>query len=1606
MDDEIIHNPTSNSGIGFHLEHWVQTGYLASLLLGTPVPFKGTVQIISLEFQARRKAQTDDLIIRLSNDTGSHFLQSKKGLEINNNKVFNDLIKLTWEDYLDKDLFVKGRDKFIFTTDQLSKTDINDTLVMLDWLRFSSDLEDFKGKIAFNKSKAIRFNYFKEAVSKASIKVVKEKEVYAFIKHIYIQGYDYLTIGSRDKDILIWSLKNYLNEGITGVDAVNQLLNYVSLCNANAAKITTCSIDPEIKKLFNLTGSGSISNNLASLLKKSSISLEHTIFSDINGFHVERTGIVDQLIELVEENQLTVLVGEPGTGKSALFKDLAKYFYSDLTGFIFFKADSLDRDTLAETMADIQVPLDFETLINQWLILPRLVIYIDSLEKLYESDKKGAFLELIGIVSKYNKVKIISSCRTFALSDLTFKFRLDRLRYQELDIPDLQDSELLQVKKQFPSLSSLIDNPKLGSIIKKPFYLNIAIRVISGTDGGSVDLATFKKHLLERGIQRKGDSLPGISAKRLAVFSQLVLDRAKSKKQFSELRGENKEEIVAALLADNLLVEGTSPGQYAPAHDVFEDIIVDNYFDELYLSFSQDIISFMKSVEPYPVLRRGLRWWIISRFEIINEAYIKFIKLILSSHEINKYTRDEIFLAFLYTRNCGVLLEHFNDHLLTDGYPMLKRLILLLHINFTIKTAPDSNNQTIKTNGPGWLSILTYIERHDLYDPLALSIYRLIDKASLSYPVDGDLPGEALIIAKATLRHIADIEKETKDFAVLKGLYKVLFRLTNLVQDELRFLIDSTVNAAEDHSSDDFFEDLAEVIINDTTSCIQIYRYFPDQVIRIFNALWLNDKEEKIDSYENRFRDVYSEWGLIDHRNTHSGPSAYSYPTHYLLKFHPTKTIEFLIGFINNGVLVYNKSESKEGHVGQITFKLENGDTVTQIYNSQLWSLYRGLGNMPEIMQSFHMALEDFLLSSLDQGTGIKDYAIRLITQSKSVSTTAVIASVLMKYPFALGKEVLSFLKVKEFYELDFNRKTEDMFQLSMGVTPNNPHFANERMRSNALQFRQGDFEQMVLVLQVYGIGELDSIIDDLKKLPGTKNSDWQFRFHRMDKREREIVETETALLLNPKPLPKKLQKIAASNANDENERKLSASYIWATNAFKEEKVTTLEEWRNHYANCQLKSSGMLNRIMQPQALVAALGIRDHLLDLNSEEFNFATKQLVKKLNEICAGFRNGHWSVRDLMERPLLQIFPFVLHPQFDDIENISSIRNQLIELLLFIDKHYIGDFVIGIQKNGWQYNSAFCTELAKISINLYDKADSHQQLSMLFRNEDPMQEANFSKLVNELTTGELSFEPENEHESRGHYDRLQQGLLMIPFPNLSESHFQVIKKMYEHFIVVKRHGTTFTHEKKNFGIYVGDFLSSESDFAKPMLEFVLEKLSTDSEYAFKNINNMTLSGHDKKYPIWFWQRISRLMKYFLETNAYNGIAFALFFGEMPAPLNVRYKVPNEDIVRNVYKSLITSGYFDDGNIGSKVFRFLSSIGSTFQPDCLDWLLTGSLKFNNGLLYQSHEDLERFVKQLYDDHLPYVLSRRELKEYFLRFLEFLIDRESVTAFRIREEIY
>jgi hypothetical protein len=164
-----IFNPISTSGIGFKLEHYIQASYLSSMILGTPVPFTDGLYIEELLFQAKHIGETDDLIVNLTKGSKKcrHYLQAKKGFEINKNETFDKVIKAAYDDF-EKKAFNKKHDKFIVFTDVLSKTDADDALTMLEWGRFSNSSDDFLKKLSLNKTKKNKYTYFKNSLDKAT----------------------------------------------------------------------------------------------------------------------------------------------------------------------------------------------------------------------------------------------------------------------------------------------------------------------------------------------------------------------------------------------------------------------------------------------------------------------------------------------------------------------------------------------------------------------------------------------------------------------------------------------------------------------------------------------------------------------------------------------------------------------------------------------------------------------------------------------------------------------------------------------------------------------------------------------------------------------------------------------------------------------------------------------------------------------------------------------------------------------------------------------------------------------------------------------------------------------------------------------------------------------------------------------------------------------------------------------------------------------------------------------------------------------------------------------------------------------------------------------
>ncbi len=241
-------------------------------------------------------------------------------------------------------------------------------------------------------------------------------------------------------------MKPFISNENSVEDVLLRLLDYVQKCNQHGATINATSVDLNIKILFLGERNPKLKAELVELLKKSHSQLINSIFDDIDGLHIERHSLIDSLLELFNEARIVAITGEGGFGKSALAKECIRLFYNGRSGFIFFKGDQLDEVSLANVLANLGISSDFGTLMAQWITSPKLLIYIDGFEKLYESDHKEAVLELLNKIREFNSVTLIITCRSYALETLRIKFKIAKSEIAILPIEPFSKQELEEVK--------------------------------------------------------------------------------------------------------------------------------------------------------------------------------------------------------------------------------------------------------------------------------------------------------------------------------------------------------------------------------------------------------------------------------------------------------------------------------------------------------------------------------------------------------------------------------------------------------------------------------------------------------------------------------------------------------------------------------------------------------------------------------------------------------------------------------------------------------------------------------------------------------------------------------------------------------------------------------------------------------------------------------------------------------------------------------------------------------------------------------------------------------------------------------------------------------
>jgi hypothetical protein len=275
------------------------------------------------------------------------------------------------------------------------------------------------------------------------------------------------------------------------------------------------------------------------------------------------------------EGRVTVLLGPPGSGKSALLARLGEDFRSSGMALLALKADQIDRGV--STIRQLQerhlseAPAPMLDCLAAVALAGPAVLLIDQLDALSElmdrqTGRLSALLALVNAARRIENLWIIVSCREF---DFRRDARLTALAAAEVKLSLLawSDVEPLLLAR---GLQPNAWQEEFREVLRTPQHLNVFLKHLVGREG-SLAYARYQD-MLEEVFQRRVLDTHGDDAARAAyeVAKQMAEDEDLwvPVARFDAIRPQIK-----ALLAEEILIEEEGGRRLGFRHQTFFDFV-------------------------------------------------------------------------------------------------------------------------------------------------------------------------------------------------------------------------------------------------------------------------------------------------------------------------------------------------------------------------------------------------------------------------------------------------------------------------------------------------------------------------------------------------------------------------------------------------------------------------------------------------------------------------------------------------------------------------------------------------------------------------------------------------------------------------------------------------------------------------------------------------------------------------------------------------------------------------------------------------------------------------------------------------------------------------
>lgn len=777
---------------------------------------------------------------------------------------------------------------------------------------------------------------------------------------------------------------------------------------------------------------------------------------------------------LNSDNQILIIDGEAGSGKSALVKQSTKQYSDDISVLFAFKSTDMDVDNKLKFL-NLYGSMTISEVLDVYSEANNRVLYIDAAEKYFVLENQHIFEDMLADFI-HADWKVILTIRTAYMESL-HNTLLNHFKVQNYHINLINHEQLLNLSNTYgfkiPQDRQLID------ILGAPFYLGLYLALDDLDKEEMMDLTkeVFEKKIWEDIIRCNKKQKMNMPTRRESVILDITMHMIQNESYVYTIQATDDHEALSALEQNGVLIQTDDSREYYLSHDVFEELVANHIFKGQYRNniFNKE---FFKTFSPSLRIRKLFRAW-LADFASIDEEKHNIIFQILNYDDINEIWKNEVLLTVISTESLKDVYYKITSNMLDTNYEMLKKIAFL--INTCCRVANHTEiylNKGIlfpfrlsKPCGYAWEELFKFILNNagciDWDEELLSIIIELLD--SWTKHIENAKTENTKIAGKIGLFLFGQISNDEHLRYVLEDktiekLQDVLLNSAWMIKEDLKQLLQLVL--AETQNMPNMYINLAERAVSDIYHFGNMPYAMPEMTIKLMTKLWLNQ------NYRVAYHgiDIDEDFGLASNLQYRYYPaSAYKTPILGMLTKNLKQTMDFLIDLFNKTGNSYFNSHLNTEYKECFSIMIHVEDElIEQIASKRLWKMYRGTHVGSNLLVSLLMGVEQWFLSwAKDSKTDdIVKLCRYILVNSKNVMLTSIIVSIAEVYPDKMFDIVCDILKTKEIFHLDSDRYTSEN-SASFLLSGDTSIFEKERIDSNKLQHRNKRLEDIILNYQV-----------------------------------------------------------------------------------------------------------------------------------------------------------------------------------------------------------------------------------------------------------------------------------------------------------------------------------------------------------------------------------------------------------------------------------------------------------------------------------------------------------------------------------------------------------